>query len=90
VVAVQASHIVDPVTPHQKLRALMLTARHRMQIIPILMNALTLSSPQMVLGEEQDRPILQSFTPAAGILVGVLKERSEDPDAQTGCFHYPL
>ena len=45
VVAVQASHVIDPVTTHQELRALMLTARHRMQIIPILMMALTLSSP---------------------------------------------
>jgi hypothetical protein len=32
VVAVQASQVLDPVLPHQKLRALMLTTGHRMQI----------------------------------------------------------
>jgi hypothetical protein len=50
-IAVLTSQVVDPVSPHQELRALVFTARHRMQIIPILMNAVTLSSPQMVLGE---------------------------------------
>jgi hypothetical protein len=58
VVAIQASHIVDPVTPHQKLRALMLTARHRMQIIPILMKVLTLSSPLRSLQSFTRRPVI--------------------------------
>ena len=33
-IAVHTSQIVDPVPPHQELRALVFTARHRMQIIP--------------------------------------------------------
>src|SRR5262249_5559875 len=54
VVAIHTAHVVDPVTPHQEFRALMLTARHRMQIIPILMKALILSSPCYPLARAQN------------------------------------
>ena len=47
-IAVLAPQVIDPVTSHQELRALVFTARHRMQIIPILMKALSLSSPLLV------------------------------------------
>jgi len=46
VAAVEAGHVFNSITPHQKLRALVFTGRHSMvQIIPILFNALLLSSP---------------------------------------------
>jgi len=43
VVAVETTHVIDPVTPHQELRALMLTAGHTDSLI--LRKARTLSSP---------------------------------------------
>ena len=46
-VAIQATQVIDPVPPHQELRALVLTSGHRTQIILILMRAGTMSSPQM-------------------------------------------
>jgi hypothetical protein len=46
VAAIEAGHIIDSITPHQKLGALVFTARHsEVRIIPILMTAVTLSSP---------------------------------------------
>ena len=46
VAAVEAGHVFDSITPHQKLGALMFTARHsKVRIITILITAVTLSSP---------------------------------------------
>ena len=46
-VAVQTAHVVDTIPPHQELRALMITARHKKQtIIPILMKAGVKSRPR--------------------------------------------
>ena len=43
--AIQTPHIIDPVPPHYEFRALVFTARHSKQIIPIVMMAVSLSSP---------------------------------------------
>src|SRR5580658_2776638 len=48
-IAVHASQVVDSVAAHQEFSPIMFTARHRKQNIPILMNALSLSSPYPVL-----------------------------------------
>lgn len=46
-VAVQAAHVVNTIPPHQELRALMITARHKKQTItPILMKAVVMSRPR--------------------------------------------
>ena len=44
-IAVEAPQVIDPVTPHQEFRALVLTSWHRTQIIPILRRSRNLSSP---------------------------------------------
>jgi hypothetical protein len=46
-VAVETAHVVDTIPPHQELRALMITVRHKKQtIIPILMKAGVKSRPR--------------------------------------------
>jgi hypothetical protein len=46
-IAVETAHVVDAIPPHQELRALMITARHKKQtIIPILMKAGVKSRPR--------------------------------------------
>ena len=46
--AFHAMHVFDPIPPHQELSALMLTAGHGKQIIPILVAGVSLSSPLLV------------------------------------------
>ena len=45
-VAIQAAHVIHPIPPHQELRALMFTARHKKQTNnPILMKVELMSRP---------------------------------------------
>lgn len=44
-VTVQTADVIDPIAAHQEFRARMFTTRHSKLIIPILMMAVTLSSP---------------------------------------------
>ena len=44
-VTIQTTHIIDPIPAHQEFCARMFTTRHRKPNIPILMMAVTLSSP---------------------------------------------
>jgi hypothetical protein len=81
VIAIHASQIFDPVSPHQEFRALVLTTRHRTQIILILMMPPTLSSPPLLC---RVRRYLKAaafiLLPALALAQGGPPFLSDDPD----------